>query len=198
MACGSSMVISKKLAYLNSLTDQLLGIWQELGGKYADKTEDDIHAMMFSKGRCEERCHAWTEYTAPEQQQCISFLRYRILPGYQKQLKKKTDEQHEQWRQEKELKQSGLLYNDMVEASLKEYNTRLPAEIYEQAAFINGVSYFKKREKPIRLVKRNKAYDTWRFNRYDETDHEFPAPLFEEITVPGFSGTYFKPLFDMP
>ncbi len=188
--------LTAQVSYLISLSDQLLAVWQELGGDYGLWDESRIHSILHQKGRSSALRTKWQEYPRAEAQVCISFMRYHLLNNYNAMLTKRRDDSRAAWRKEKEIKETCLIWSDMNEAALRDHPMRLAPEVFEFVAVYGGSNYYRLRETKIELYIERKARDMWRAHRYDETDHVFPAPLFEAVKIEGFTGVFYKPLFE--
>jgi hypothetical protein len=188
-----------QIRYCESLANQLIALWIKLGGKYADWSDQKVHLLLKEKRIAYRHYDNWREYHEYELQSAIGVLK-RILAYYQKKwwtvCSQAASERQQQITFEAELEVSCEKYADVCQWMADHAPNMKLVEHFVYAGNIGAKSYWRRREKVVRLYTEKEArilYDAI-VVRQPEFEGRF-LDLFEPTAEPGFDGSLFKQRF---
>ena len=188
-----------QLATLKCLPDQFLTVWGKLGGKYASYTEADLHRIAFEKGQTRALRERFEDYESLEAYKAIGFF-FKLLSNYKIQW-------NNHWRAEKAAREQSLLDDIAIIEKcstfeqVKEWmsihdNYRKPIERWEFVKTLNGIGYWRLREKPVSLLTEREALLEFEGYRFADAGHEFNR-MYEPVIENGWKDTLFKRRFTL-
>ncbi len=186
------MSVETQRAYLMSLSLQLVAVWQDLGGKYAEWTEATIHQLLHERKITAELRSAFAEYLQHEMQAAIAVLQHGMLRHYKKQLNQAREDDDAARMQQDEVRRSCCIYSEAKTHTESRYPTRHTAQVFMYVETVNDVMYFKQRETiDDSLLTKRQARDLWQSRCWD-SGADFPDPLLELVEVDGFNEKYYR------
>jgi len=187
----------KQLATLESMPDQIMPLWEKLGGKYAEYTEDDLHRIAHEKGITTRRHRSFAEYDSLEANKAVAFF-IKLKAGFQQQWNK-------HWMAERDARQASLAEDQKIVAECMTWEDvkRWMAEndsfykYIERFEFVKklaGIGYWKKREPMVRLLTHREARTEYEGYRFSENNIAFER-AYDLVVELGWDGALFKRKF---
>ena len=189
----------KQLATLASISDSIQSLWINLGDKYAEWNESNIHAIAHSRHITAGLRSSFQDYTYSEAQRAVGFM-MKLKSSYQSMWNKK-------WRAESLARQEAKAEDERIVSecltweAVMEWMTRVgprfPVPSYfEFVKRIGKVTYWKRREKTRQLFTRRQTEDKHHQLGLDKAGYMI-SKCWEPVIEPGYDGTLWELIPDL-
>lgn len=194
------MSIDQQIALCESLSDRVIGLWTKLGGVYAEWSDSKIHQILFNKHKTAVLRESFNEYPQTELTRSAGVL-FRMVAAYQRKWnetwkaeaaqREATQQQRDAAQQQRDSVISECMSRDAVMEWMAENAGGVsPVQYFTWQATIDGVHYYRRREKPIRLFSEAAARTLHEPLR---DSIEFQS-MFDLVAEPGLGKPMFRPL----
>lgn len=181
-----------------SLADQLIAVWQKLGGEFGNWSESTIHSLMQQKGVTLTCAGDFTEYTRPQLSRSIGIM-IRMLQHYRAKWdahwRSEAAERERQINDRKRIMKEGMTWS-VAERYLVEHGitARQVYEVFRCVGEIDGVTYWILRDKIVTFWTQKEASSfyadrEWGGRTFDD--------VFEFVDEPGVYHALYRPLFTL-
>lgn len=196
------MAIADQIAYAQSLMDNICALLVKLDKPFDSFVEPGVHAFLYQMRIVPAGRSSFDEYSKHELQRTIGRLKL-IFAQYEKKLAEKDDAQRLENQQRidayRELRENeAAILRDCLPRERADEWMQLNARHYKLiehftwAGVINRITYWRKREQPVRLLTFTEAK-----KQYDGLKHrggEFDD-WFEESKETGWPEILYKPRY---